>query len=63
MPLDTMKLPDRAGVSFPWWKWVLFIFSMLPNLPALLNSTPAKADKRVEDVSTSTYHLEDNIFI
>ncbi|KAF9534029.1 dienelactone hydrolase endo-1,3,1,4-beta-D-glucanase [Crepidotus variabilis] len=50
MPLDTMRLPDRAGVKFPWWKWAQFFLSMLPNIGAVFNATSGKVDKRVEDL-------------
>ncbi|KAJ8496664.1 hypothetical protein ONZ45_g12362 [Pleurotus djamor] len=50
--LDSLLLPDRAGVQMTISDWVKFILAAIPKVPAFLHSTSSKADARIHGFIT-----------
>ncbi|KAF4603375.1 AB hydrolase superfamily protein [Pleurotus pulmonarius] len=46
--VDQLNMPDRPGVKVGFFGWVRFFFSMLPSIPAFLQSRAAVVDQRVK---------------
>ncbi|KAF4608198.1 hypothetical protein EYR40_000542 [Pleurotus pulmonarius] len=45
--VDQLNMPDRPGVKIGFFGWVRFFFSMLPSIPAFIQSRAAVVDQRV----------------
>ncbi|KAG6815851.1 hypothetical protein H0H87_010767, partial [Tephrocybe sp. NHM501043] len=49
--VDSMLLPDRAGVRMSLMQWLKFIVATIPKLPAVISSRPSVVDARISKVS------------
>lgn len=50
IPLDAMTLPDKPGVRLTFWDWIKCIWTVIPNIPAIISCRPSVVDKRLESV-------------
>ncbi|KAG5638341.1 hypothetical protein H0H81_000584 [Sphagnurus paluster] len=48
--VDSLLLPDRAGVKMSLFQWLKFILKTIPKVPAFLHSRPSVADARLARV-------------
>lgn len=46
--VNQLDMPNRPGVKIGFFRWVRFFFSMLPSIPAFIQSRASVVDQRVK---------------
>ncbi|KAG6840737.1 hypothetical protein C0991_004755 [Blastosporella zonata] len=53
--VDSMLLPDRAGVRMSIAQWLKFILAAIPKIPAFISNRPSVVDGRLSKASTKPF--------
>ncbi|KAF8069025.1 dienelactone hydrolase endo-1,3,1,4-beta-D-glucanase [Lyophyllum atratum] len=48
--VDSLLLPDRAGVKMTTFSWLKFIIKTIPKIPAFIRSRPSVVDNRFIEI-------------